>query len=348
MAREYARIRVSIADDDDLENLSMDAQWLYFRVLIPEVSMNLAGVVDWRPKRLIQKARDCTMERFLAAAAELEQGRYVLFDLDTDEAFVRALIRSDEVMRNPKSAVGVVRAYRATASKTLRSAIVSEVVRERNEHPDFKAWSSPISKESMDELVSKKALQDANYANQIANDFSNPIANDIGNKKPNQIPNSKPDMDTNHIDSRLAPDPPTARQHDIPQPSARQPSGGYVTGEPHQAAELDSNDPPPRTCSQHPDGTSAPCRGCADARHRRDAWAEAQRQSELDARRRDREAQAAAEIAEIDACELCDDRGYVGTRVCDHDPEAAERNRRGAERVRAEMAAARARKGHTP
>lgn len=60
-----------------------------------------------------------------------------------------------------------------------------------------------------------------------------------------------------------------------------------------------------------------------------------------------RRAEAQARRAEIDACDLCDDRGYLGTRVCDHDPEAAERNRRGAERVRAEMAAARARKGHT-
>ncbi len=36
MAREYARIRMSVNEDEDIENLSADAQWLYFRVLIPE------------------------------------------------------------------------------------------------------------------------------------------------------------------------------------------------------------------------------------------------------------------------------------------------------------------------
>jgi hypothetical protein len=56
MAREYARIRTSIADDPDLEDLSLEAQWLYFRVILPDPTLSSVGVMDWRPRKLIRKA----------------------------------------------------------------------------------------------------------------------------------------------------------------------------------------------------------------------------------------------------------------------------------------------------
>jgi hypothetical protein len=39
----------------------------------------------------------------------------------------------------------------------------------------------------------------------------------------------------------------------------------------------------------------------------------------------------------ISACDMCDDRGYRGRTICDHDPNAEERNQRGSALVRAAM-----------
>lgn len=44
-----------------------------------------------------------------------------------------------------------------------------------------------------------------------------------------------------------------------------------------------------------------------------------------------------AEIAEIHNCGLCDDRGYIGTIVCDHVPDRIEINQRGMAGIREQM-----------
>ncbi|NKW33718.1 hypothetical protein GS942_16790 [Rhodococcus hoagii] len=143
MAREFARIWIGIADDEDLEDLSMAAQWLYFRVLVPDPTLNHCGVADWRPARLISKARDLTVEQILSAAGELERKRYALFDLDTEEVLVRSYIRGEKLLRNPKMAAAVVKSYRAVASKTLRAGVVSELQREHADNPQYSSWTYP-------------------------------------------------------------------------------------------------------------------------------------------------------------------------------------------------------------
>ena len=114
-------------------------------------------------------------------------------------------------------------------------------------------------------------------------------------------------------------------------------NGGYVSREPHQANH-DPNHPPPRTCPQHPDGTTAPCRGCADARQQRETWDAEQTRRRADAQRAERLAAAEARAAAIRNCDLCDDNGYRGTRVCDHNPERDAINARGAALAREALA----------
>lgn len=55
----------------------------------------------------------------------------------------------------------------------------------------------------------------------------------------------------------------------------------------------------------------------------------------LEAGRQRRAELARARASAIAACGLCDHQGYVGPSICDHDPTAAERTRRGAALVRA-------------
>ena len=46
MAREYARVKLTIWTDPDFHSLTGDAQRLYF-VLLTNGSLNLCGVTDW-------------------------------------------------------------------------------------------------------------------------------------------------------------------------------------------------------------------------------------------------------------------------------------------------------------
>ncbi len=78
----------------------------------------------------------------------------------------------------------------------------------------------------------------------------------------------------------------------------------------------------------------AACGPCGDARRAHPVWlAERSRAASQQAR-----LAAAARAAAIAACPVgCDDRGYLGAALCDHDPGKAERNRRGRALVDAQL-----------
>lgn len=108
-------------------------------------------------------------------------------------------------------------------------------------------------------------------------------------------------------------------------------------------AEDQPTEGPPRTCPDHRDDPDPPnCRRCGEARRAADAWAagEQQRQLRADQARRHREAEARAEVVRlaIANCRDCDQAGYLPTgAVCPHDPNAADRARRGAAAARAAL-----------
>ncbi|RVW06245.1 hypothetical protein EF834_01965 [Rhodococcus spongiicola] len=330
MAREYARIRISVADDEDFEELSADAQWLYFRVLVPDPTLNQCGVADWRPNRLTGKAGDMTLARLLTAAAVLERHRYALFDLETEEVLVRSYVRSDELLRNPKMAAAVVKAYQSVASKTLRAAVISEIKREQKEHPDFTSWTHKDTREGLARLVSRPDLEAVHYTNQIG--CGSPIGSGADNQSDNQsdsvrITETQGDQITNRIRYGF-PAP-------APAPLSLQPKSGYVSTEGHQR---DAAEPPAPKCPQHIDNPNPPnCRACGDARIARKRWDTEQARAEAEAARAEREHAAELARQQIAACELCDSDGYRGGSPCGHNPEQDEINARGSKLMRSMM-----------
>ncbi|QOH59923.1 hypothetical protein [Rhodococcus rhodochrous] len=91
-------------------------------------------------------------------------------------------------------------------------------------------------------------------------------------------------------------------------------------------------------CERHPEGTDQRCRGCGLAYRERQRW-ESERDRAVQARlSSDVKARAAVKRLEIEACDLCDEDGYRGTRICDHRPELDEAAVRGMARVRAALA----------
>lgn len=353
MAREHARIWLDINDDEDFAALSPMAQWFFLRVLLTEATLNYCGVADWRPKRLVRKAAGLTVDVILACAAELEHKRYALFDLDTEEVLVRSYVRRDELLRNPKMAATVIKAYPAVASATLRAGVVTELLRVKDEHPEYSSWEHKDTAAGLSRLLSRAPLAEGEYTDQYT--YPNPVQNGdpnpvqitnavaVQNSNPDTVSNTDPDPGADN-QSVSVPIPSTSTIHPSPAPSE-----GYVTGERHQADQPDPNDPPPRYCPKHmPAGTDDPCGGCKTQRKIFDRWLAAQdvdrreaEQAKARAEAADRAEASASRALAIAACEICDDDGYTPDgRVCNHNPDQAETNARGMAAVRAALAKA--------
>ena len=128
MARDHARIRLGIWDDEDFCDLSTTAQWLYFRIL-SHASLSYCGVADWRPGRLAASAKDATASDIEAFAVELERGHYFVIDRDTEEVLVRSFVKHDELMGKWNMAAAVARTWSEVASKPLKGVVVHELHR---------------------------------------------------------------------------------------------------------------------------------------------------------------------------------------------------------------------------
>jgi hypothetical protein len=96
-------------------------------------------------------------------------------------------------------------------------------------------------------------------------------------------------------------------------------------------------EPPPR-CPKHVDDDNPPaCGACGDARRTLETWRKASAAAALEQRSAEARARADAKAAEIAACRLCDDAGYLGGAVCYHDASVPDRATRGAALARANI-----------
>lgn len=141
MARDHARVALSVWADDDWRDLSPAAQHLYF-VLLTQPTLSYAGVADWRPARLRALASPWRRDGFDRAASELARRLYVVVDEDTEEVLIRSFVRHDGLMKQRNMAVSMVRAYEAIASKGIRAVFVHELARLRESDPGLAGWVS--------------------------------------------------------------------------------------------------------------------------------------------------------------------------------------------------------------
>lgn len=139
MPRTYARIKVSIWNDDDFRQLDDAAQALYLR-LLSSPTLSLAGVCDWRPKRLALLTKGMAPRAVEKAGEALADAHYVMLDDDTDEALVRTFVKHEGVVVNPKTAAGLAAAFEKITSATLRYVLSVELGKLREVEPDLKGW----------------------------------------------------------------------------------------------------------------------------------------------------------------------------------------------------------------
>lgn len=232
MAREHARIYVSIWDDEDFCDLPASSQWLYLHLTSCE-SLNYAGVADWRPGRIAARTGNLSGQSVEVAAAVLEEEHYLLVDRDTEEALVRSFIRNDGLMASPNVARAMVKARGAVSSKALRAVIVHELQRLQEDQPDLRGWTRPevqsvLSKRSMPAWEALAQLPPNPTAKGSPKGSDNPFTNRSDNRSagpsptPNSLLPSTTSVETSHHSSGSV-----TRDHDeTPSPSTRQRKAG--------------------------------------------------------------------------------------------------------------------------
>lgn len=128
MARDHARVELSIWDDPDFVSLSSEAQRLYL-FLLSQRDMSYAGLVPMRLRRWAGRSATATVDAVTAALAELDAARFVVTDHDTEEVLVRSLIRRDGIYKQPNVLAAALREAFEISSPVLRRALADELTR---------------------------------------------------------------------------------------------------------------------------------------------------------------------------------------------------------------------------
>lgn len=124
MARSHARLQFGVWRTG-LGELGPHAKLLYC-VLLTEPTLNHCGVGAMRVSRWAKDA-SLTLEETEKALRELTDGAYIFLDDDTEEVFVRTLIRNDGVVDQPYVLKGALREALLAASPRIRKALAGEL-----------------------------------------------------------------------------------------------------------------------------------------------------------------------------------------------------------------------------
>jgi hypothetical protein len=128
MAREYARIMTAIWRNREFRALDEASQRLYL-MLVTQPDISAAGVLALRLRRWSEMAVDSKPGAISSTLEQLERGRFILVDFDTEEVLVRSFIRWDGGSNNPKRRPVIVRAADEVDSTRLRRALAAEFER---------------------------------------------------------------------------------------------------------------------------------------------------------------------------------------------------------------------------
>jgi len=162
MARQFAQVNLSIWDDDDWLDLTPGAQHLYL-TLLAHPTLSFAGVADWRPGRIMAMSKRWGAEAFYKAAFELSDAHYIVIDSSTEEVLLRSFLRHDKVLKQPRLAVSVTKAFSQIASRKIRQAVVFELQRLMREQPELTCWN--------DDRMLNVAAQEAVDSRTLDTDF---------------------------------------------------------------------------------------------------------------------------------------------------------------------------------
>lgn len=303
MAREHARILTRIWNDADFCALPVADQRLYFQ-LLSQKNLSQAGVLPLQVRKLAKGSAETTEDDVMATLKRLEAARFVFVDVDTEEVLIRSFIRNDGVMKIPNVFKAALRAAVTVESPLLREVLAGELRRTRRK----------------DAIEVAEELSPTEFERN-----PEPIANLSG---------------TNSEPLKVRDEMPKPQGEGEGEGEGEPLVGGSVGGSRADTrARGTSDDPPPSRCPEHRKiENPPPCRQCAGARAARDRWDAEQTRAAAEARSAEARQRATDRARAVAACGLCDPAGYRNGQVCDHDPDAADRAKRGSAAVRAALA----------
>ena len=325
MPSEFTRMNRDIWSSDEFLDLSAAAQHLYF-VLWTHPSLSFCGSVDWHPGKLATRAADLTPELVIEAGIELAQKLFIVVDPDTEEVLVRSWIKHDGLCRQPNMAVAMSKDRANLSSRSLRGVVVHEVAKLRIAEPDLSAWK----RDQVLNLLSQNAVDPAELlaSNPWLKGSVNPPGNPSGKGSVN--PSGNPSLNPSGNPKPKGPVNPgrtTTTATATQTPTTKEEESSYVSPEGNDAS---ANEPPPLHCPRHiNEPTTSPCHACGETRRNRQAWDREQSDAQMFAISEETRRRAEIKAVAIDVCELCNEHGYVGTTVCNHDPERFTIARRG-------------------
>lgn len=130
MTNSAALVKESIWRDRDFRCLPRFAQCTY-QQLLAQKELDRAGLIRLHTRSLLRGCDELTEKQLFADLAVLEAGRFVFVDLDTDELFVRAYMRTFNVAKYPQYLANAVKGARMVESLKIRHELALELQRLR-------------------------------------------------------------------------------------------------------------------------------------------------------------------------------------------------------------------------
>ena len=126
MANAAAFIQQSIWRDEHWRSLSRAAQALYLQ-LLSQKELDCAGILPLQPNKWAKGCNELTAAQVVTDLDELQQARFVYYDVDTDELFVRSYMRNSNVMKSPNMRRAATRAAVLVGSEFLKPLLAAEL-----------------------------------------------------------------------------------------------------------------------------------------------------------------------------------------------------------------------------
>ena len=219
MARDRANVFTNIWADSDWRALSESAQRLYL-LLLTHPTLTYAGVADWRTNRLSMMSADGSVEKLEAAAAELEDRKFIVVDEGTEEVLIRSFVKHDGLLKSPNLAAALAREYANVYSPRLREVVAFEVQKLHRREPELKGWDrlgtllSEPARNVFDEGSPNPSPSPSGNPslNPSVNPSGNPSVKGLPNPSINPSPTSTSTSTSNKLES-----PPKNRKRDLPE-----------------------------------------------------------------------------------------------------------------------------------
>ena len=127
MANSGGFILESIWRDPEWRQLSRSAQAMYGQ-LLSQKELDCAGVLPLQPEKWASGCNELTVEQVWADLNELQAARFVFYDTDTYEAFVRTYMRNSNVMKVPNMRKSARRSALLVGSEIIKPILANELL----------------------------------------------------------------------------------------------------------------------------------------------------------------------------------------------------------------------------